>query len=100
MVTINEIDLDGYPDVKRITADDAPGYLLEGNRNRLIENDAAFDALLLRSHVADINQMHLDFYPMGEPVWVTPAACRRGTPCWGRFRVRKFFDLRALCLLI
>lgn len=68
VVTINEIDAASYPPVRLISANGST-YLLENNRKRLIENDATFDMLQLpRSHVAAVNQTHLDFYPLGEPI--------------------------------
>lgn len=70
VITINEINMASYPEARLIkAADDETVYLLEGTTKRAITSDAVFDALHLpRSHVVTVNRVHLDFYPVGEPL--------------------------------
>ncbi len=69
VITVTQIDIDNYPDVKLIeTADDPAVYYLENNIKYFISGQVFKQRDFSIPEIAEVSQIHLDTYRTGQPL--------------------------------
>jgi hypothetical protein len=69
VITVTQLDIDAYPDVRLIKTKDDPGiYYLENDTKHLVSEDVFVGRGFNPHEVVEVSQVHMDSYLIGEPL--------------------------------
>lgn len=66
VITVTELDLNAYPDVRLIKSTDSNIYWLENNIKHLVSDQVFVEKKFVRPEIAEVSKIHLNTYQAGE----------------------------------